>query len=220
MSAKNKSTATCEYFVTLGKPGSLVIKAPVVLGTISVKLSKITNIPFDSAYIDILENINKISLNPLNLNGDSYLIINGLISKTLRYTTDSIANSIKSLTLNIPINECLEIKLNHSPILDTIDFKFYYHKKPNPISCELNYIKIEKDIIKKEKNGFFNEFSILLNVSLTQIQDVFIPEPEGEFIVLDKDSNKFKINSPSSPEYIVGYNPEKGLIAENLTDKK
>ena len=218
MNARTKSTATCEYFVTLGKPGSLVIKAPVVLGTITIKISKATNIPFDPSYIDVLENINKLSLNPLDLDGDSTLLISGLINKTLKYTT--ITNSIKSLTLNIPINECLEIKLNHSPILDTIDFKFYYHKKPNPISCELNYIKIEKDIIKKEKNGFFNEFSILLNVSLTQIQDVFIPEPEGEFIVLDKDSNKFKINSPSSPEYIVGYNPEKGLIAENLTDKK
>ena len=218
MNARTKSTATCEYFVTLGKPGSLVIKAPVVLGTITIKISKATNIPFDPSYIDVLENINKLSLNPLDLDGDSTLLISGLINKTLKYTT--ITNSIKSLTLNIPINECLEIKLNHSPILDTIDFKFYYHKKPNPISCELNYIKIEKDIIKKEKNGFFNEFSILLNVSLTQIQDVFIPEPEGEFIVLDKGSNKFKINSPSSPEYIVGYNPEKGLIAENLTDKK
>lgn len=218
MNARTKSTATCEYFVTLGKPGSLVIKAPVVLGTITIKISKATNIPFDPSYIDVLENINKLSLNPLDLDGDSTLLISGLINKTLKYTT--ITNSIKSLTLNIPINECLEIKLNHSPILDTIDFKFYYHKKPNPISCELNYIKIEKDIIKKEKNGFFNEFSILLNISLTQIQDVFIPEPEGEFIVLDKDSNKFKINSPSSPEYIVGYNPEKGLIAENLTDKK
>ena len=218
MNARTKSTATCEYFVTLGKPGSLVIKAPVVLGTITIKISKATNIPFDPSYIDVLENINKLSLNPLDLDGDSTLLISGLINKTLKYTT--ITNSIKSLTLNIPINECLEIKLNHSPILDTIDFKFYYHKKPNPISCELNYIKIEKDIIKKEKNGFFNEFSILLNVSLTQIQDVFIPEPEGEFIVLDKDSNKFKINSPSSSEYIVGYNPEKGLIAENLTDKK
>ena len=218
MNARTKSTATCEYFVTLGKPGSLVIKAPVVLGTITIKISKATNIPFDPSYIDVLENINKLSLNPLDLDGDSTLLISGLINKTLKYTT--ITNSIKSLTLNIPINECLEIKLNHSPILDTIDFKFYYHKKPNPISCELNHIKIEKDVIKKEKNGFFNEFSILLNVSLTQIQDVFIPEPEGEFIVLDKDSNKFKINSPSSPEYIVGYNPEKGLIAENLTDKK
>lgn len=218
MNARTKSTATCEYFVTLGKPGSLVIKAPVVLGTITIKLSKTTNIPFDPSYIDVLENINKLSLNPLDFDGDSTLLISGLINKTLKYTT--ITNSIKSLTLNIPINECLEIKLNHSPILDTIDFKFYYHKKPNPISCELNHIKIEKDVIKKEKNGFFNEFSILLNVSLTQIQDVFIPEPEGEFIVLDKDSNKFKINSPSSPEYIVGYNPEKGLIAENLTDKK
>ncbi|ENZ00272.1 hypothetical protein [Clostridium thermobutyricum] len=218
MNARTKSTATCEYFVTLGKPGSLVIKAPVVLGTITIKLSKTTNIPFDPSYIDVLENINKLSLNPLDFDGDSTLLISGLINKTLKYTT--ITNSIKSLTLNIPINECLEIKLNHSPILDTIDFKFYYHKKPNPISCELNHIKIEKDVIKKEKNGFFNEFSILLNVSLTQIQDVFIPEPEGEFIVLDKNSNKFKINSPSSPEYIVGYNPEKGLIAENLTDKK
>ena len=218
MNARTKSTATCEYFVTLGKPGSLVIKAPVVLGTITIKLSKTTNIPFDPSYIDVLENINKLSLNPLDFDGDSTLLISGLINKTLKYTT--ITNSIKSLTLNIPINECLEIKLNHSPILDTIDFKFYYHKKPNPISCELNHIKIEKDVINKEKNGFFNEFSILLNVSLTQIQDVFIPEPEGEFIVLDKDSNKFKINSPSSPEYIVGYNPEKGLIAENLTDKK
>lgn len=218
MNARTKSTATCEYFVTLGKPGSLVIKAPVVLGTITIKLSKTTNIPFDPSYIDVLENINKLSLNPLDFDGDSTLLISGLINKTLKYTT--ITNSIKSLTLNIPINECLEIKLNHSPILDTIDFKFYYHKKPNPISCELNHIKFEKDVIKKEKNGFFNEFSILLNVSLTQIQDVFIPEPEGEFIVLDKDSNKFKINSPSSPEYIVGYNPEKGLIAENLTDKK
>ena len=218
MNARTKSTATCEYFVTLGKPGSLVIKAPVVLGTITIKLSKTTNIPFDPSYIGVLENINKLSLNPLDFDGDSTLLISGLINKTLKYTT--ITNSIKSLTLNIPINECLEIKLNHSPILDTIDFKFYYHKKPNPISCELNHIKIEKDVIKKEKNGFFNEFSILLNVSLTQIQDVFIPEPEGEFIVLDKNSNKFKINSPSSPEYIVGYNPEKGLIAENLTDKK
>lgn len=218
MNAKTKSTATCEYFVTLGKPGSLVIKAPVVLGTINIKLSKATNIPFDPSYIDVLENINKLSLNPLEFDGDSTLLISGLINKTLKYTT--ITNSIKSLTLNIPINECLEIKLNHSPILDNIDFKFYYHKKPNPISCELNHIKIEKDVIKKEKNGFFNEFSILLNISLTQIQDVFIPEPEGEFIVLDKGSNKFKINSPSSPEYIVGYNPEKGLIAENLTDKK
>lgn len=220
MNIKTKSATTCDYFVTMGKPGSLVIKAPVVIGNITVTLSKTTNIPFDSSYIDIIENINKLSLKPLDLSGNSDLLISGLISKTLQYTVNNHMNSTKTLTLNIPLSECLQIKFNQAPILDTIDFKYYYHKKPDSISCELNYIKIEKDIIKRDNSGFINELVILINISLTQIQDVFIPEPEGEFIVLDKNSNSFKINPQPKTEYVVGYNPDKGLIAENKTKKK
>lgn len=219
----NSSKVNCEYYVSMGKPGSLIIKAPVVLSNLKISIPITTELNFKESYINISENTNKISLSTLEITGNNELIINGSISKVLKYSISKInLNSAKSFNLDIPISEKININFDQIPINNNIDFKLYYQKNSQPIYCDLDYIQVLQDIITKKDNNYINEIIISLHLSLTQVQNVFIPEPDGNVLILNENSNGFILDKVDNnePTYMIGFNPKKGLIAKSIKDPK
>lgn len=219
----NSSKVNCEYYVSMGKPGSLIIKAPVVLSNLKISIPITTELNFKESYINISENTNKISLSTLEITGNNELIINGSISKVLKYSINKInLNSTKSFNLDIPISEKININFDQIPINNNIDFKLYYQKNSQPIYCDLDYIQVLQDIITKKDNNYINEIIISLHLSLTQVQNVFIPEPDGNVLILNENSNGFILDKTDNdePSYMIGFNPKKGLIAKSIKSPK
>ncbi|GAA0071910.1 hypothetical protein UT300003_34350 [Clostridium sardiniense] len=219
----NSSKVNCEYYVSMGKPGSLIIKAPVVLSNLKISIPITTELNFKESYINISENTNKISLSTLEITGNNELIINGSISKVLKYSISKInLNSAKSFNLDIPISEKININFDQIPINNNIDFKLYYQKNSQPIYCDLDYIQVLQDIITKKDNNYINEIIISLHLSLTQVQNVFIPEPDGNVLILNENSNGFILDKVDNddPTYMIGFNPKKGLIAKSIKGHK
>lgn len=219
----NSNKTNCEYYVSMGKPGSLIIKAPVVLSNLKISIPITTELNFEESYINISENTNKISLSTIEITGNNELIIKGSIYKTLKYSINKITpNSIKSFNLDIPIEEKIAIDFDQIPINNNIDFKLYYQKNSQPIYCDLDYIQVLQDIVTKKNNSYINEIIISLHLSLTQVQNVFIPEPEGNVLILNENSNGFILNKvdTNKTSYMIGFNPEKGLIAKSIISHK
>lgn len=219
----NSNKVNCEYYVSMGKPGSLIIKAPVVLSNLKISIPITTELNFHERYINISENTNKISLNTLEITGNNELIIKGFIYKSLKYSINKIdINSTKIFNLDIPIEEKININFEQIPINNNIDFKLYYQKNSQPIYCDLDYIQILQDIVTKKNNTYINEIIISLHLSLTQVQNVFIPEPEGNVLILKENSNGFILDKidTNKPNYVIGLNPQKGLIAKSILNPK
>lgn len=219
----NSSKVNCEYYVSMGRPGSLIIKAPVVLSNLKVSIPITTELNFEESYINISENTNKISLSTLEITGNNELIIRGSISKVLKYSINKVnLNSSKSFNLDIPIAEKININFDQIPINNNIDFKLYYQKNSQPIYCDLDYIQVLQDIITKKDNNYINEIIISLHLSLTQVQNVFIPEPDGNVLILNENSNGFILGKfdTDNPSYMIGFNPQKGLIAKSIKSPK
>lgn len=219
----NSNKVNCEYYVSMGKPGSLIIKAPVVLSNLKISIPITTELNFKESYINISENTNKISLSTLEITGNNELIIRGSISKVLKYSINKInLNSSKSFNLDIPIAEKININFDQIPINNNIDFKLYYQKNSQPIYCDLDYIQVLQDIITKKDNNYINEIIVSLHLSLTQVQNVFIPEPDGNVLILNENSNGFILGNVDTdePSYMIGFNPKKGLIAKSIKNPK
>ncbi len=216
----NSNRITCEYYTSMGKPGSLIIKAPVILSNLKLSVPITTKLNFSEEYINITDNTNKISLNSLKVVGNNELIIKGSISKTLKYSFNRAngINSTKNFNIDIAIDEKININFDQIPIDNTIDFKLYYQKNPQPIYCELDYIQIMQDIITKRNNNYINELHISFHISLIQVQNVFIPEPDGNVFILKENSDGFILDESDFKEenYIIGFNPKKGLIAKGI----
>ena len=210
---------SCEYYVSMGKPGSLIIKAPVILSNIKLSIPITTKLSLGKEYIDITDNTNKISLTTLKVVGNNELIIKGSISKTLKYSFNRASiNSNATFNIEIPINGKTYIDFDQIPINNNIDFKLYYQKNSQPIYCELDHVKIIQDIITKKNNSYTNDLNICFHISLIQVQNVFIPEPDGNVFVLQENSDNFILSKPDfkDEKYIIGFNPNKGLIAKKI----
>ncbi|WP_419747758.1 hypothetical protein ACNULB_08845 [Clostridium perfringens] len=213
----NLNKINCEYYAPMGKPGSLVIKAPVILSKLKISIPIYTKINLKENYINVIDKNNKILLDTLKIRGENELVIKGNISKTLKYFSNKYSiNSLKTFNMNIPIKEKVNINFNQAPINSNINLKLYYQKSSQPIYCELECIKIAKDIITKINNTYVNKFGIYLYLSLIQVQDVFISEPEGNAFILRENSKYFVLDESDfeKENYLIGFNPQKGLIAK------
>ena len=107
----NLNELKCEYYIPMGKPGSIVIKAPVVLSTlkISIPINKRINLNSKSSRIEIISN--KISIKKPKFNKDNRLVINGYIHKYIKYFNNNSNKNIgRNLEVKIPINS--EILIN------------------------------------------------------------------------------------------------------------
>lgn len=112
------------------------------------------------------------------------------------------------------------------------DSWFHYSKLSEPVYCELEYAKImETDIydpkypipntIKDEKpfKELIEKMVIFIRLKVLQNQPVFIPEPNGDVIMLDSHPAGFDRNEDkNSSDIEVGYDPKNGMIGKEVHD--
>lgn len=211
----------CEYYVPMGKPGVVVIKVPVVLSILKISIPINNKFRLDT-YCSRMEIVsNKISINKPKINKDNKLLIKGNVHKYIKYFNDNLNNNLE---IDIPINSEIIINFNQIPIYNQESSKGIFCEKSHTINCNINSIELITDCISELESIYCNEIVIDMTITLTQIQDVFIPEPEGKFIL---NSTNIKVAEDyeycyesNSRNYLVGYDNNKGLIANKLKDNK
>ena len=221
----NLNELKCEYYIPMGKPGSIVIKAPVVLSTlkISIPINKRINLNSKSSRIEIISN--KISIKKPKFNKDNRLVINGYIHKYIKYFNNNSNKNIgRNLEVKIPINSEILINFDQMPIYNPVSNKNIFYEESKAIKCDFECIKLISDYIAQSEYRYFNDSLLELTVTLTQIQNIFIPEPDGDFVLITNNlkPNQFKNNGAENKNshYLVGYDSSRGLIANIIEPNK
>ena len=221
MNEKNtiSNNISCEYYVPLGKAGSLVIQAPVVLSRLKITLPFSTKINLSTTSLNVKTKQNKVFIKKPRLSSENKLILTGHIEKFLLYTYNDSENNSESkntkiFNLYIPIEEQTTINFDQLPVNYEKNTEYYYEQGSEPINYNMESIQIVKDEIEYTDSGYINELTLCLQFSLTQLQYVFIPEPEGDVILLQPHSNK-PVQNPSNDNfyYSIGYEHSTGLVA-------
>lgn len=226
MSEMNKlNELKCEYYIPMGKPGSIVIKAPVVLSTlkISIPINKRINLNSKSSRIEIISN--KISIKKPKFNKDNRLVINGYIHKYIKYFNNNSNKNIgRNLEIKIPINSEILINFDQIPMYNPGSDKNIFYEESKVIKCNFECVKLISDRISQSEYSYFNDSLLELNVTLTQIQNIFIPEPDGDFVLITNNlkPNQFKNNRSENKNthYLVGYDSSRGLVANIIEPNK
>lgn len=221
----NLNEVKCEYYVPMGRPGAIVIKAPVVLSTlrISIPINKKINLNSKCSRIKIISN--KISIKKPKFNRDNKLVINGYIHKYIKYFNNNFSKDIgRNLEIKIPINSKILISFDQIPIYNPVSDKNIFYEESKAIKCRFECVKLINDCISQSEYNYFNDSLLELTVTLTQIQNIFIPEPDGDCVLVPNNlkSNKFKNNSfkNNNIHYLVGYDSSRGLIANIIEPNK
>ena len=221
MNAKNtvSSNISCEYYVPLGKAGSLVIQAPVVLSRLKIQIPLSTKINLSKSCLNLKTKQNKVFIKKPRLSSENKLILTGHIEKFITFTSvdsDNTADIKRNKTFNlyIPIEEHISINFDQIPVITEKNTQYYYERGDEPISYNMESIQLIYDNIEYTDSGYISELTLCLQFSLTQLQYVFIPEPEGDVILLPPHSNK-PLQNPNDDNfyYSIGYDHSAGLIA-------
>lgn len=204
----NCNNAKCEFYVPMGRVGSLVIQAPVILSCLKISIPITSNIDLPDSYENIKTISNKIFLSKPNIDCNNKLFIDGYIEKKIEYMKSC------QLSTNIPFDA--EVPINYSIVpafKDCInENKNYYKKSPSQISFSVDSIDIECDSYKVVECSYENSMTLSIKLTLTQNQYVFIPEPEGDVLLYKSNA----VQSDTTHDvcyYIVGYDKRSGLIA-------
>lgn len=217
----NSSKNTSNKIIT-GKPGSLTIKAPVVLCDYSFVCPIEYNFRLHSNAI-----YNKITESNLLINTCEYdrhkniVSITGLLKKTINTITlnKNKENPIysRSTIITIPIKQDVPVKFSESPIYNTSLNSKSFKYIDDEIYCEIPYKNvINESFIKcknrKAKNIYSIKFDLELEIMLLQKQKVFIPEPDGNVYISSKntiekceDSNIYIEIGEDSNKRLIGY---------------
>ena len=197
-SSKNTSLSNTFNKILTGKPGSLIIKAPVVLCNCSFTCPIEYNFRLHSNAI-----YNKITESNLLINTCEYdrhkniVSITGLSKKTIKTITlnKNKENPLysRSTTITIPIKQEIPVKFSESPIYNTALNSTSFKYMDNEIYCEIPYKNVINESFtkcknKKAKNMYSIKFDLELEVMLLQNQKVFIPEPDGNVYISSKNT--------------------------------
>ena len=221
MNEKNtvSNNISCEYYVPLGKAGSLVIQAPVVLSRLKIDNPLSTKINLPKTCVNLKTKQNKVFIKKPRLSPENKLILTGHIEKSLLYASSDLDNTInmennKTFNLYIPIEEHISINFDQIPVRNEKQTQYYYEKGDEPINYNMESIQLINDDIEFTDLGYVSELKLSLQFSLTQLQYVFIPEPEGDVILLQPHSNK-PLQNPNNDNfyYSIGFDHSTGLVA-------
>lgn len=221
MNEKNtvSNNISCEYYVPLGKAGSLVIQAPVVLSRLKIDIPLSTKINLPKSCVNLKTKQNKVFIKKPRLSPENKLILTGHIEKSLLYASSDLDNTInmennKTFNLYIPIEEHISINFDQIPVRNEKQTQYYYEKGDEPINYNMESIQLINDDIEFTDLGYVSELKLSLQFSLTQLQYVFIPEPEGDVILLQPHSNK-PLQNPNNDNfyYSIGFDHSTGLVA-------
>lgn len=207
----NCNNTQAEFYIPMGRVGSLVIQAPVVLSIVKVSIPISSNIDISNSYDDVNTLSNKVFLSKPTLN-NSTLSIEGYVEKKIEY--------MKNCNLNTNIHFDAAVPINFSILPETknsTNTSNNYYRKPYPkISFSIDSIDIESDLYQIVNCTYENSMVISIKLTLAQNQYVFIPEPEGD--VLLQNSNAVQSNdSQDDFYYTVGYDRSSGLIANKIS---
>lgn len=204
-----------EFYIPMGRVGSLVIKAPVVLSYLKISIPLSSNIDLSDSYSSLNTLSNKIFLSKPKLkNGNLYL--NGYVEKKI----ESEGYCIQ--TTNIPIHSDIPIDFSLLPSYKSPEEKcdnYYYKKSPSPVSFSIESIEIDEDSYNIIDSSYFNNMTISIKIILTQMQYVFVPEPEGD-VLLTKSEPLQSQSSNDNFYYTVGYSNCTGLIANKICKER
>ena len=221
MNEKNtvSNNISCEYYVPLGKAGSLVIQAPVVLSRLKIDIPLSTKINLPKSCVNLKTKQNKVFIKKPRLSPENKLILTGHIEKSLLYASSDLDNTInmennKTFNLYIPIEEHISINFDQIPVRNEKQTQYYYEKGDEPINYNMESIQLINEDIEFTDLGYVSELKLSLQFSLTQLQYVFIPEPEGDVILLQPHSNK-PLQNPNNDNfyYSIGFDHSTGLVA-------
>lgn len=219
---KNYNDINYDYHVPLGKPGALIAKIPIILTHLEFSFPLYFKLK-PKNYINLDDNSsdsNNVILNNVSISKNNKLLINGLFIKKIKYCSVSYDKAVdKCAILKIPINKILNIKFLKKPNLYTDKTNIFNKHNYSPIKYSIDHIKISDNCFCFKNNNSISKLTLSIKLYLYQMQNVFIPEPEGDFILLNKDSPYFKCSNPTCSDlYVVGYNKDKGLIADYDND--
>ena len=93
----NIKNPKCEFYIPMGRVGSLVIQAPVVLSRLKISMPITSNLDLSDSYKNIDTFSNKVFISKPKLKHKNTLSLNGYIEKKVDYMGNCI------LTTNIPI---------------------------------------------------------------------------------------------------------------------
>ncbi|MGL4108940.1 hypothetical protein [Clostridium sp. LP20] len=208
------------YYTHMGKAGPLVIKAPVILSDLKILIPISTTLSLDKDYKSTTSDYNKVIISKLKLRNENELVISGFLLKLLEC---SIIENNKLCKYNrifkIPIDKKICIEFNQQANLSCKSCKSIQTFDPEPFNCHLDSIELLKDSAEYSCYEYLSEMVISVRLSLSQVQNVFIPEPEGNVYIQSKGSKNFILTEDCNKDfyYLVGENPKKGLIADKVT---
>ena len=209
-----------DFYIPLGVPGPLVIEAPTVLIDVQIPFALTYRLKNDN-YInleDISRNNNRIYINNIELLNNKKLQISGIFYKKLQKTNKYYPDLCGTEEyIKIYINDI--VRLNCTPQLDLniCENNILQNIDTSKISIHPSKACIEKIYLEKSHKVTFLKILLSIRIQILQNQKIFIPEPDGNVILLNKNSPKFKHHfSTLPPEYVIGYNPKNGMIAEQI----
>ncbi|MDO5517470.1 MAG: hypothetical protein Q4F66_07930 [Clostridium sp.] len=205
----NIKNPKCEFYIPMGRVGSLVIQAPVVLSRLKISIPITSNIDLTDSYENIDTLSNKVFISKPKLKRKNKLSLNGYIEKKIDHKGSCIVTTTIPIYADVPIDFSLIPSYKPS---DNECENYYYKKSPSPISFSVDSIEIEEDSYKLVDHSYVNNMIVSIKFTLTQMQYVFIPEPEGD-VLLTKSEPLQSQSSTDDFYYTVGYNDCTGLIA-------
>ncbi len=219
---KNCNDINYDYYVPMGKPGSLVAKIPIILTYFEFSFPLYFKLEPNN-YINLNDNSrnsNRVLINTISLNKNKQLIIHGTFIKKIKYLdVYDTKPSIKCNTIKIPIHKVLNIKFLHEPNLSIDKTNISNKLNINPIKYTIKHVKVSDSSYSTTTDNSMNAITLSIKLYLSQVQNVFIQEPTGNFVLLNKNSPHFKYSEPRSSDlYVVGFNKEKGLIADYMSN--
>lgn len=207
------SEAFCDNYTPMGKAGALVIQVPVVLSSLKISIPLYRKININQNCRNLKTCYNKVFLSKLQLNSKNQLFLNGYIRKSLNYYADF--NNNPRINIKIPFNKKVTIKFDQIPTHTYEYNNSYFQKSAEPINYSIQSIKILNDSILKIKMNYISTMVLSIKLYLTQVQNVFIQEPEGDVMLLSANSTPHILNNFKNKDfyYTVGYNSHIGLFA-------
>ena len=176
---KNCSDTKYEFYVPMGRVGSLVIQAPVVLSRLKASIPITSNIDISNSYNDINTLSNKVFLSKPTISNNSILSIEGYVEKEIQYSKTCDLNT------KIPFNTRIPFKFSVLPEIKNSNNSNsnFYTRSPAQISFSIDSIDIDSDSYNIVNCFYENSMVISIKLTLTQNQYVFIPEPEGNVLL-------------------------------------
>lgn len=212
---KNCYEIQCDHLIPMGKPGTIVAKVPVILTNLLISLPISFVFTLDKNYLLNDKTYNNFNITKIYLGKNDKLTLYCTFEKQLNYI-DSFSKipSTKSKTIKIPLNITMKVQFLNKPNISSKNHKYIFRLPDEPLSCDINYIKLLKDNITNNGCNYKNDILISINLSIHQVQDVFISEPECTAILLKKFSKYYKYDKITyCDNYIVGHNPKVGVVA-------